>query len=827
MTAATPRFRQDLVAETVDVEGVACVDVRDPVTGGSFRFYDYEYAMAQQLNGQPADAVVSWASAAYGMEIGADAVAAFASQLAELGFLEAAGAAAGARADVSDPEAGNPTPPPSRAAAQEPEQESAPVSQVVNHLMTALPAAPSSYPGAYPDRDLASGDADSGEVAESEWSRMEGARTATAAPDSDLLAASESFGAGIPTTAPDMVAPVLDEATPAAVVIAPGDTSANSEFMEDDATGHWVPKMVRGPGGAGGGPEPHREKAQWAMDLSTTLQSGPHRASPAGGAPADGMRPHVNSSADHDVTVLADPSAPDPDATPPPQLGTMGTTGSTSTTLPGMSPPPPSFASPFLPSDQPPRRSTPPTPPVTPPAVAASLTSTDKLLRRRTPTPRVPPPSLPDRNGSALPAPPQTNGPGVGPVEPPPNLLRDRRQPPAADAVVMSPFQNGGGDPVQPKQFRVHEGDGVQRRSRGAVMAVLVLLGLTVGIGLYLWRQQVNRAEVKQVRVVTPKPTAVYRWFEGTGSVVGSEARVLTFGSSGRVTEVLPGGTNFSAGEIVARLQGAAAFALEVNRHRSRIGFYEQMRDSMSAAANQPEARQAEIKIGLKRDLLTEADKKLAGLVVRPSESGEIAEVFVQVGTQVRPETPVLRIKGGRLRGEFTLSARDWQTARRLAFCRVEVVGLAPRASNGAGRKPATTSAADSGSPEAQGSPKFVDCKVTVPPDNAAGAAVEDQRKFVVELPAGTAVAVGQPLRLARARYDAVFPIPRAAIVRVGDTDRVYVASRSGIAEPRAVTAVDAGGDEALVTQGLDIGDAVIVAAPAGLRDGSRIHIER
>ena len=393
----------------------------------------------------------------------------------------------------------------------------------------------------------------------------------------------------------------------------------------------------------------------------------------------------------------------------------------------------------------------------------------------------------------------------------------------------MAPFASGGAEPVQPKPFRLQEGDG-QRRSRGAVMAVLVLLGLTVGIGLYLWRQQVNRAEVKQVRVVTPKPTAVYRWFEGTGSVAGSEARVLTFGAPGRVTEVLPGGTTFSAGEIVAKLAGANAFALEVNRHRSRIGFYEQMRDSMAAAANQPEARQAEIKIGLKRDLLIEADKKLAGLVVRPSESGEIAEVFVQAGAQVTPQTPVLRIKGGRLRGEFTLSARDWQTASRLAFCRVEVVGLAPRASNGAGRKPATsTSAADSGSPEAQTSPKFVDCKVAVAPDSAppAGAAAEDPRRFIVELPAGTAVAVGQPLRLARARYDAVFPIPRAAIVRIGDTDRVFVASRSGIAEPRAVTAIDAGGDEALVTQGLDIGDAVIIAAPAGLRDGSRIQVER
>ena len=58
MDEASPRFRQDLEASATEAEGVACVDVRDPGTGTSFRFYDFEYQLALQFNGQPLRAVV-------------------------------------------------------------------------------------------------------------------------------------------------------------------------------------------------------------------------------------------------------------------------------------------------------------------------------------------------------------------------------------------------------------------------------------------------------------------------------------------------------------------------------------------------------------------------------------------------------------------------------------------------------------------------------------------------------------------------------------------------------------------------------------------------
>ena len=63
MNDASPRFRQDLEASATEAEGVPCVDVRDPRTGTNFRFYDFEYQLALQFNGQPLRDVTAWASA--------------------------------------------------------------------------------------------------------------------------------------------------------------------------------------------------------------------------------------------------------------------------------------------------------------------------------------------------------------------------------------------------------------------------------------------------------------------------------------------------------------------------------------------------------------------------------------------------------------------------------------------------------------------------------------------------------------------------------------------------------------------------------------------
>src|SRR3954465_10901894 len=88
MGDSSPRFRPDLIATAVEVDGVRYIDVRDPNRGLGFRFYDFEYELARQLDGRPAAEVSAWAIATYGLDLTPAGIDEFAARLAELGFLE-------------------------------------------------------------------------------------------------------------------------------------------------------------------------------------------------------------------------------------------------------------------------------------------------------------------------------------------------------------------------------------------------------------------------------------------------------------------------------------------------------------------------------------------------------------------------------------------------------------------------------------------------------------------------------------------------------------------------------------------------------------------
>lgn len=392
--------------------------------------------------------------------------------------------------------------------------------------------------------------------------------------------------------------------------------------------------------------------------------------------------------------------------------------------------------------------------------------------------------------------------------------IAERRQPPAPEAVVMAGFTE-----VTAKRGSA--------RSSGPSRLVLVLaliLGVAAAaVGYYVWtRQHVAAPQALRVRVMTPKPTAVYRWFSGRGAVTDYETSTVAFATTGRLTDLLPAGTKLGAGDIIGKLQGATAVETLLAHDRSRVAFYRQMRDSMRAADNRPELRQAEIRLAEKQRLVAETTASLARFTVRAVEPGEVIETLAKIGTPVLAGAPVARVKGQLLHGAFELDGDERAVLAKLDFCRVEVVGLGPRAENRAPRRETTALAvADSGPLEAQAGPRFVDCQ---PPVGApsAGPRVE------VALPGDLGLVSGQPLRLARRRYDAVFPVPAGSLVGGGGGDQksIWIAGRDGRAESRAVAVAELG-DEALVSDGLHVGDEVIVDPPAGLQPGSLIAATR
>ncbi len=179
----------------------------------------------------------------------------------------------------------------------------------------------------------------------------------------------------------------------------------------------------------------------------------------------------------------------------------------------------------------------------------------------------------------------------------------------------------------------------------------------------------------------------------------------------------------------------------------------------MRAAGNGAELRQAELHLVEKEKLVEMARAALTKFTRRGRRSrARWSRRWPRSGRRSRPGAPDRAGEGAppprRVRASTSRSA---PTLAKLDFCRVEVIGLGPRASND--RRPARPARRPPipAPPDAQIGPRFLDCsrRATHP----AGHKVE------IPLPGDLGLVSGQPLRLARQRYDAVFPVPAAAVV--------------------------------------------------------------
>ena len=80
-------------------------------------------------------------------------------------------------------------------------------------------------------------------------------------------------------------------------------------------------------------------------------------------------------------------------------------------------------------------------------------------------------------------------------------------------------------------------------------------------------------------------------------------------------------------------------------------------------------------------------------------------------------------------------------------------------------------------------------------------------------------------MRLVRARFAEAFLVPASALSRVGNSDRVLVVAPAGRAEVRSVTVADRTAADAVITQGLDAGDVVIIETSQPVGAGARVRI--
>ena len=84
-----PRFRQDLIAETVEHHGARFIDVMAPEGNDVFRFYEVEYSLACGMDGERDVAgIVKWAQDELGLTPSLQEVRTVIAALGELGFIE-------------------------------------------------------------------------------------------------------------------------------------------------------------------------------------------------------------------------------------------------------------------------------------------------------------------------------------------------------------------------------------------------------------------------------------------------------------------------------------------------------------------------------------------------------------------------------------------------------------------------------------------------------------------------------------------------------------------------------------------------------------------
>lgn len=130
MTTTSPRLRVDLQATPVeDADGVLYYDVSDPKTGSSLRLFDFEWLLAQRIDGQHSfDELARWTEAELGFATSRADLEVYAERLQQLGLVVQGPASAAAPAvarPVAQPEplpvAPSLAPPPARVETPAPE----------------------------------------------------------------------------------------------------------------------------------------------------------------------------------------------------------------------------------------------------------------------------------------------------------------------------------------------------------------------------------------------------------------------------------------------------------------------------------------------------------------------------------------------------------------------------------------------------------------------------------------------------------------------------------------------------------------------------------
>jgi hypothetical protein len=315
--------------------------------------------------------------------------------------------------------------------------------------------------------------------------------------------------------------------------------------------------------------------------------------------------------------------------------------------------------------------------------------------------------------------------------------------------------------------------------SLGVLAAVAVL---ALALPFLFSPQEPQRPRVRTLAVAHG---TIFRYFDSAGVVQVVPGTTLKFPAPGKVTHMANVGSPVVAGDVAAAVEGARPLQEQLTRQRERLAFYQQMAEAMHQIGNAKEEERQVAKLELRNAKIAKILRALAEVAVVASAPGEVEETFAREGETVSADHPALRLRAAGFRATFELPRQQAAVARRLGFCQVEVEGY------------------------------LFDCTHQRESADETHASVE-----VASIPASL---LGKAAHLTRARFEGAFALPLAAIVRTESRDEVFVLSPQSRAELRPVTVTERDADEAIVVQGLDAGDHVVVEVVPGLRPGAQV----
>jgi len=328
-----------------------------------------------------------------------------------------------------------------------------------------------------------------------------------------------------------------------------------------------------------------------------------------------------------------------------------------------------------------------------------------------------------------------------------------------------------------------------------------ILLSLAAGCTRNETAPSVANLPAARVRLAVVQAEDLPQLTEVTGTVRPAERSVLAAKVMGAITELpVALGQRVKAGEVLLKISPAEATA-RVTQARAQFNVarrdLERETDLLAKGASTPEmVRNLQDRFTGCEAALHEAETQLSYTVIRAPFDGVVARKLVQVGDLATPGEPLFEVEG----------TADF-----------EVLACVPDSLSAALTTDATF-ACEAAGVTFTGSLREVS-SMTDPATRTIG--------VKIAVPAGAPVRSGHFTRVqVPGRTVRTLLVPAAAVSVSGQMERVFVAGEGDHAVLRIVKTGAPRGDRVEILSGLSEGDRVVVAPPAGLREGQPLEAQ-